>query len=250
LFFGRMTYRVEAPFIVRTEDLALLSAPFNGFIDEVAVEVGDAVQPRKVLLKLDTRDLLLEEGAALADLERYLREAEKARATNALAEMRIAQAEAEQARVRLESVRYHLDQAALTAPFDGVIVEGDLKKRIAAPVKQGDLLFKVARTDRMYVECSVKENDIHEVRGDATGEIAFTSQPRLKFPVRVVRIEPVAQTKDQKNVFIVRCRFQTPVKGWWRPGMSGVAKLNVGPRTFFWIISHRTVDFLRMYFWL
>jgi hypothetical protein len=32
--------------------------------------------------------------------------------------------------------------------------------------------------------------------------------------------------------------------------MSGVAKLNVGKRTFFWIISHRTVDFLRMYFWL
>ena len=30
----------------------------------------------------------------------------------------------------------------------------------------------------------------------------------------------------------------------------GVAKINVGKRTFFWIVSHRTIDFLRMFFWM
>lgn len=250
LFFGKMTYRVEAPFILRTDDVALISAPFNGYIAEVPGEIGDPVQQNDVILQLDTRDLLLEEASALADLDRYTREAEKARATNALAEMRIAQAQAEQARVRLDLIRYRLSQASLTAPFAGVIVEGDLKKRIAAPVKQGDLLFRIARTDRMYIECNVKENDIHEVRGDATGEIAFASQPKLKFPMRVTRIEPAAQTRDKENVFVVRCQFDESLEEWWRPGMSGVAKLNVGKRTFFWIISHRTIDFLRMYFWL
>lgn len=250
LFFGRMTYRVEAPFILRTDDIAILSAPFNGYIDDVPGRIGDPVKAKDVLLTLDTRDLLLEQAGALADLDRYTREAEKSRATNALAEMRIAQAQAEQARVRLELVNYRLGQATLAAPFAGVIVEGDLKKRIAAPVKQGDLLFKIARTDRMYLECDVKENDIHELRGDATGQIAFTSQPKLKFPVQIERIEPVAQTKDQKNVFVVRCQVQGPLESWWRPGMSGVAKLNVGKRTFFWIITHRTIDFLRMYFWM
>lgn len=250
LFFGTMNYRVEAPFILRTDDIAILSAPFNGYIDEVPSRLGDPVKARDVLLKLDTRDLHLEEAAAMADLDRYTREAEKSRATNGLAEMRIAQAQADQARVRLELVHYRLGQSALTAPFDGVIVEGDLKKRIAAPVKQGDLLFKVAELDRMYVECEVKENDIHEVRGDAQGQIAFASQPKLKFPIRIERIEPVAQTKEQKNVFVVRCQLPNGLQPWWRPGMSGVAKLNVGKRTFFWIISHRTVDFLRMYFWL
>jgi biotin carboxyl carrier protein len=249
LFFGGMNYRIEAPFILRTDDLAILSAPFNGYIDEVPVEIGDPVAAKAVLLKLDTRDLHLEEAAALADLDRYTREAEKARATNALAEMRIATAQAEQARVHLESVRYHLEQAAVTAPFSGVVVEGDLKKRIGAPLKQGDLLFRVARTERMYVECDVWEKDIHEVRGDAKGQIAFASQPKLKYPVKLERIEPVAQAKDQKNVFIVRCQFDCERQPWWRPGMSGVAKINVGHRTFLWILSHRTVDFLRMYFW-
>lgn len=250
LFFGRMNYRVEAPFIVRTENMAILTAPFGGFIDEVPREIGDAVQPGDLLLKLDTKDLLLEEASALADLDRYTREAEKARANRALAEMRIAEAQAEQARVRLDLVRYRLSQAQIKAPFAGVIVEGDLKKHLGAPVKQGDPLFKVARTDQMYVECDVLENDIHEVRGDATGEIAFLSRPKLKFPVKLERIEPAAQTKGGDNIFIVRCQFEGAPENWWRPGMSGVAKINVGQRTFFWILAHRTIDFLRMFFWV
>lgn len=250
LFFGKMNYRVEAPFILRTDHIAMLSAPFNGYIDEVAVETGDPVKPKDILLKLDTRDLLLEEASSAADYDRYTREAEKARANNQLAEMRIAQAQTEQARVRLELVRYRLGQSSIGAPFAGVVVEGDLKKRIGAPVKQGDILFKVAQTDAMYVECNVNERDIHEVRDTATGEIAFASQPKLKFPIQIERIEPAAQAKDKGNIFLVRCRVQDDLKSWWRPGMSGVAKLNVGKRTFFWIISHRTVDFLRMYFWM
>jgi multidrug efflux pump subunit AcrA (membrane-fusion protein) len=164
--------------------------------------------------------------------------------------MRIAQAQADQAQVRLDMIRYHLSQAVLKAPFPGVIVEGDLKKRIGAPVKQGDALFKVARTDRIYVECEVAERDIHEVRGDATGEIAFAGQPKLKFPIKLERIEPSAQPKEKDNVFTVRCQFDGPLQPWWRPGMSGVAKINVGSRTFFWVISHRTIDFLRLYFWM
>lgn len=250
LFFGKMNYRVESPFILRTDDIAILSAPFDGYIDEVPAQIGDPVNSNDLMLKLDTRDLLLEEAAGMADLERFTREAEKARATNALAEMRIEEAQAEQSQARLGLVRFHLSQAEIRSPFQGVIAEGDLKKRIGAPVKQGEVLFKVARTDRMYIECEVKENDIHEVRGDATGEIAFASQPKLKFPMKIERIEPVAQTKDQKNVFIVRCRFPDALQPWWRPGMSGVAKINVGKRTFFWIISHRTIDFLRMFFWI
>jgi len=249
LFFGKMNYRVEAPFILRTDDVAIVSAPFEGYIAEVPAQIGNPVQPDDLLLKLDTRDLLLQEAVAAADLDRFAREADKARAANSLAEMRIAQAQAEQSRVRLELIRHRLGQASLKAPFAGVVVEGDLRKRIGAPLKPGDVLFKIARLDRMYVECNVNEGDIHEVRDDATGEIAFASQPKLTFPMQVQRIEPVAEVKDKGNIFVVRCQFQTSVENWWRPGMSGVAKLNVGKRTFFWIISHRTVDFLRMYFW-
>jgi hypothetical protein len=249
LFFGRMNYRVEAPFALRTENISYLSAPFTGFIAEVDAEIGGTFKKTQRLLALDTRDLLLEEAAAAADLSRYRREEEKARAANELAEMRISQAQAEQARVRLELVRFHRAQAEIKAPFDSIVIEGDLKKRLGAPVRQGDILFKVARLDRLYVEARVHERDIHEVKVGAPVEFAFASQPKDTFRAKVVLIEPVATATEKENTFLVRCEVAGKPEAWWRPGMSGVSKVEAGPRTFFWILFHRTIDFLRLLFW-
>ncbi len=54
---------------------------------------------------------------------------------------------------------------------------------------------------------------------------------------------------DGGNVFLVRCAFEGAAPEWWRPGMSGLVKLNVEKRTLFWIVTHRTTDFLRMKLW-
>jgi hypothetical protein len=120
---------------------------------------------------------------------------------------------------------------------------------LGAPVKKGDVLFKVARLDKLYAELKVDERDIHEIAADATGEIAFVSRPKLKFPVKLERIDPVAVTEEEGNIFLVRATFSEEISGWWRPGMSGMAKINVGKRNLLWIFTHRTIDFLRMFFW-
>jgi hypothetical protein len=36
---------------------------------------------------------------------------------------------------------------------------------------------------------------------------------------------------------------------WWRPGMTGICKINAGDRSLLWILTHRTVEFLRMALW-
>jgi multidrug efflux pump subunit AcrA (membrane-fusion protein) len=249
LCFGRLDYRVEAPFALRAEDAAFLSAPFAGYLSEVHVEVGSEVNATDPLASLDARDLLLEEANAIADESRYLREAEKAAGADKPAEMRIAQALAEQARARLEIFRFRRQHAVVRSPFAGVVVEGDLKRRIGAPLKQGDILFRVARLDHLTVECSVSEEDMHELRAGGRGEIAFASLPKQSFPIVIKRIEPVAQPKEHGNVFVVHCVADGLPAGWWRPGMSGVAKLSAGRRSPAWILTHRTLDFVRMHLW-
>jgi len=249
LFFPKFSYRVEGKFILRSDDVAFLTAPFDGYINQVFVRAGAAVTNGSPLLALNTSELELEEAAALADVNRFLREAEKARAAKALAEMRIAEAMANQSQARLDLVRYRLDRATIKSPFTGVVAEGDLRDRLAAPVKQGDALFKVAKLGTLYVETEVHERDVHEILGKTRGEIAFVSQPKLKYPVRIVTVEPAGLAKSGENVFIVRCAFEDGPQSWWRPGMSGLCKLDVEGRTLFWIITHRTVDFLRMFLW-
>lgn len=250
LLFAKLPYRIEAPFILRSDDVRYLPAPFKGYIDEVHVEVGDEVEEGEVLLTLDTTDLFLEESAALANKIRYSREAEKARAETALADMKIALALTDQAKAQLDLVRYHLNRAEVRAPFKGIVVEGDLEELKGAPVTKGDVLFKVSRVDNMYAELEVSERNIHELALYASGEMVFVSQPQLKFPIEVERIDPVAiAKKGEGNVFIVRCLFSEGMADWWKPGMSGIAKVTVGKRNVLWILTHHTVDFFRIRLW-
>jgi hypothetical protein len=95
----------------------------------------------------------------------------------------------------------------------------------------------------------VPEAAIHELHEGMTGEFAFTSRPRLKFPLRVTRVEPVAQVKESGNVFVLHCEVVGDPEPWWRPGMSGLAKIDAGKRSILWIFTYRTMDFLRMRLW-
>ncbi len=246
---GNWHYRVESPFIVRTNDLSYIPAPFDGYIQSTRIDIGDEVSRNQTLLQLDTEELLLQEGEVLADYSRYAREEDKARASNALSDMRIATALKDQSQAKLMQLRYNLNNATIKAPFSGIIVEGELKKMQGAPVKKGDVLFKVAASDELYLEINVPEVDIHEVQLGTNAEVAFVSQPDQKFPVRITRIHPSSTINQDSNNFIIEAEFTENLENWWRPGMSGVAKIDVGDRNIFWILTHRTVDFFRMYFW-
>ncbi len=249
LMFGKIEYRVEAPFILRSDDVRYIPAPFEGYIDKVIVEIGKEVKEGDLLLTLDTGDLLLEESAAIANQIRYSREAEKSRADNSLAEMKIALALADQAKAQLDLVRYRLSRADVRAPFSGIVVEGDLEELQGAAIKKGDVLFKISRIDTMYAELEVSERDIHDMSKDISGEMAFVSQPWLKYPLRIGNVDPVAVAREEGNVFLVKGTFVEDSDNWWRPGMSGITKINMGKRNVLWIITHRTVDFFRILLW-
>ena len=198
LFFGKAEYRVEAPFVVESEDVMYVPAPFDGYIERVDVRVGDLVKTDDPLLTFDSRDIIFQKTALLADQSRYRREMQKARADNAPAERLIAEAQLQQTTANLSLTRHRL---------------------------------------------------AHELTEAGSGEIAFASQPELKFSIRVERIEPVAEVRDGGNVFPVRATFVDPLETWYRPGMTGGGKLTVGKRRLIWIFTHETIDFLRMLLW-
>ena len=83
----------------------------------------------------------------------------------------------------------------------------------------------------------------------AVGECAFLSRPEQTLSLKVDLVLPSAVEKEGVNLFAARARIEAPEAEWWRPGMSGVAKINAGQRSLLWIISHRTVDFLRLKLW-
>jgi multidrug resistance efflux pump len=249
LFCVPARYRVDASFILKASRMAHMSAPFEGVVDEVTFEIGDRVEKGKELVALDRRALLLDRVSAAADLQRFRRDAEKKRAEGRLADMRISEALAEQAQAALDLIDYRLESSVISAPFDGVVVEGEWKDKIHSPVRQGDILAKVAQLDSMFIELKIDSAEIARIKEDATGEIAFLSDPATKYPMQLVRINPAASALGTEPVFMAKAEFATELRDWWRPGMSGVAKINVGWRSLWWIFTHRTSDFLRRQLW-
>ena len=83
--------------------------------------------------------------------------------------MKIASAMGNQAHAQLKMVRHHLANAAINAPFAGIVVEGDLTEMLGAPIRKGDILFKLALLEKLYVEVDIDERDIHELSGDENG---------------------------------------------------------------------------------
>jgi len=75
------------------------------------------------------------------------------------------------------------------------------------------------------------------------------TQPKLKYHVSIETVEPAAVTQKEGNVFLVRLKLDDDSATWWRPGMTGLCKIPAEKRTLFWILTHRTVDFLRMKLW-
>jgi multidrug resistance efflux pump len=243
-------YKVDASLTLRSKDLVFIPAPFDGYLRTVHVEAGDRVEKGVVLAELDTRDLVLDKSMTVADVARYGQEAQKAQAARQLADMQISLSRQSQSRAKLDLIQRQLETAKIRAPYAGIVVEGDLRKNLGSPVRKGDLMLKMAQLDDNYVELEIDQADVHEVKIGTRGEFALVGQPDQKFTLVIDRVDPAATQRDSQNLYIARARVESPLQDWWRPGMGGTAKLEAGERPLIWVLTHRTVRFLRQVFWL
>lgn len=243
-------FRIDAPLALRSKDVIFIPAPFDAYLRDAHIEVGDVVRAGDRLVDLDTRELMLEEAMTAADAVRFAREAEKAQAARQFADMQISLAREQQASSKLELIRFQLAHAALRAPFEGVVVEGDLKKNLGAPVRKGDLLVKLARTGETYLELEIDQADVHEVEVGMRGEFAFVGRPDQRYPLVIERIDPASTMREGRNVYLARASIEAEFQPWWRPGMGGSARLDAGERSTIWILTRRTVRYLRHLFWI
>lgn len=243
-------YRIDAPVMLRTKDVHYITAPFDGYIDSVSVEPGDTLRKNEELLRLDQSELLLQEAELMAQIQSTQREKQKAQASAELARVRIYTAQLKQVQAQLETIRFQLRQSIIRSPIaQAIVVDGDQSKRSGAPVHQGDHLFRIAGLQRIYAEIDLPETEIQYLDSSTTGEIALKSRPDKKLTFQMTHWIPSANIKEQTNVFLLRARLQDSIPPWIRPGMTGIAKVNAGKRSLWWILSHSTLDFLRLKLW-
>ncbi len=223
-------------------------APQDGYVAVSRRRAGDEVKAGDVLAELTTRDLEVERERWLSEREKHAREYQEALATRDRARSRILAARVEQAEARMRLVEQQIQRTRLQAPFDGIVVSGDLSQVVGAPVARGDVLFELAPLEGYRVALEVDEHDIAWVEAGHEGTLRLAGFPDRTFRMVVERISPLAESRQNGSVFRAEARVVDDGSR-LRPGMEGVGKVVVGRGSLLWVWSHSLLDRLRLWAW-
>lgn len=223
-------------------------APFDGYVQAENARAGQVVEKGAVLAKLDDRDLRLERLRYRAGREQRELELQQALAEGRRADVNVINARIREATAQIELLDEMMARAVIAAPFDGLVVAGDLSQKVGSPVERGEQLFQLTPLEGYRVVIMVPEERIAEVGPGQTGEVRFAAFPDRTWAVTVESITPVTDVRDGANVFRVEGRLDGAVDR-LRPGMEGVVRLTGEERLLVDIWSRPALDWLRLSLW-
>jgi Barrel-sandwich domain of CusB or HlyD membrane-fusion/GAF domain len=250
LLFVPVEYNIKAP--ARLEGIVqrALVSPNDGFLQQTYVRPGDIVKKDQLLLEFSDQDLVLEKNRWESELAQYENAYGASIAGADRVQMVINQTKMEEARSQLTLAEHKLERAKVYAPFDGVIIKGDLKQSLGAPVQRGDVLMTISPDGQFRLIAEVDERDVSRIKKQQQGVVTLVSLPNKSIAIQVKSITPVATTRDGRNFFEVESSFRDKMDDTnLRPGLKGVVKISVGEKPFIWIWTHRIIDWLSLTLW-
>ena len=248
LAFATGDFRVSADVTVEGAVQRAVTAPFNGFVREAPLRAGDTVKAGQVIGRLEDRELQLERVKVVSQRDQFDRQHREAMAKRDRAQIEIIGAQISQAEAQLALIEEQLARTAMTAPFDSVIVSGDLSQSLGSPVERGQVLFELAPLDGYRIVLKVDERDIAHVALGQRGELAVTAMPGEAVPFTVTSVTPVNLAEEGRNYFRVEARVEGEGAR-LRPGMAGVGKIHIEERKLVWIWTRSLTDWVRLTLW-
>lgn len=241
-------WRVTADAVVEGSVQRTIAAPIDGYIATAAARAGDVVELDQEMGALEDSDLRLQRLKWSTLRQQMVSESREAMAQHDRAEVSIINARIEQADAELELLDEQLSRTRLLAPFDGIVIEGDLSQLLGTPVTRGETLFKVAPLDDYRIVLRVDERDIAPIQSGQVGKLVLASMPDRLLALRVNKIVSVSTAERGRNYFRVEAGLVEPGLS-LRPGMEGVGKIQVGEASLFRIWTRELFNWLRLQAW-
>ena len=248
LSLASATFRISSDSVLEAEICRSVVAPQQGYIAAAHVRAGDLVREGDLLATLDDQELRLEQRKWQSQRSQLLKEHRKALAGLDRAEVAILNAKRAQAEAQLSLVEQQLARATLVAPFSGLIVKGDLSQALGSPVTRGEVLYEVAPTDEYRVVLKIDDRDIGLVSLGQQGQLKLSGIPDKSINITIDRLTPVSASEEGRNYFRVEAIMESH-SDLMRPGMEGIAKIEIGREKLLWIWTRRLVDWLRLFVW-
>ena len=248
LALAKGEHRVTAKSVLEGEVQRAAVAPFDGFIRSAPVRAGDTVKAGDVLAALEDRDLILERAKWRAERDKLVQKQREVRAKHDRTNLVILDSQIRQAEAQLALAEEKLSRARILAPFDAIVVSGDLSQTLGSPVERGKTLFELAPLDSYRLIIHVDERDVRYVAMGQSGTVAFAGVPWTPLRMALSKITPVTVAEEGRNSFRIEARL-AELGPQLRPGMEGVAKIETGQRSLVWIWTRAVVEWLRLVAW-
>jgi hypothetical protein len=229
----------------------VMSAPQDGFLREVLVRPGDTVKTGQVLAQLADDDLQAARRAHLADIAQRENEFADAFARGERAQAMTAQNKLAAIQAQLALVEQQLARLKVVAPFDGVVIQGDLRQQLGAPLKRGDSLLTLAPGLDWRVVLEVPEADIARLAPGQTAGLRLAALPDLAIGLQLARVTPVAKLTPEGLRYEIEARPQgaaAQAPG-LRPGLQGVARIEMPAEPLLQRAWRRSSQWLRLFAW-
>ncbi len=247
--FGNMTYHVSVSAKIVPAQVRHLATPENATLVAVSAKQGDQVRKNDLLCEFDQQDLLLEHDQLTSQLQIAQLEKQNAESRRSDFDVRLAQANIALLQAKLKILDRKINQYTIRAPFEGLIVQGDLSERVGEALPIGEPLFELAPARKWKLELEIPETMAADVTRGLTGCFATKAKPDVTHEISVAQVNPQAEVSKTRNVYFAQADVQME-EPWIKSGMEGVAKIQVDRRPVWWIVSHRIINFVRLHLWL
>lgn len=229
-------------------EIRWLVAPFDGFLLTAPLRPGDEVARGDLLAGLDTRDLVLERATRQSEYHQHQVAADVATAKGERSQVNELRALMESDVARLDLLESNIARAELRAPFDGLVVSGDLSDRLGGPVAKGDRLLSLTPRNALRVSLMVEDADVDGISVGQSGHLRLTALPGRSLVLTVKSLTPVTEVSNGSNAFRVEALLDAPPQD-LRPGMKGIARLGVDHQPLIVIWLTPVLDRLRLVLW-
>jgi membrane fusion protein (multidrug efflux system) len=170
---------------------AMISAELAGTVAEIKFQSGALVKKGEVLLKLDASAEEAQMRSAEADAELAKKDFERAqdlatRKVISAAELDAAQSKYTQKKAAVENMQSIIDKKQIRAPFDGVA--GIRAVNPGQMVKVGDNLVSLQGLDQVFVDFSLPQQQLAEIKPDLPVKVTTDAVPDREFEGKLTAV--------------------------------------------------------------
>lgn len=235
-------FAVSAAGDIGPADQVSVRPEVNGKLDELTVDVGDAIKKGTLLFQLDDKDLQIEKGSKEKSVERAKLELDQAQRDYARAVQLFtgklisqelfedAKTKSELAKNALESRQKDLEltvdrlrKTRVTAPFDCTVLTRPVSVGQAVSgsggFNSGTEVLTIANLDDLIISAHINQADISRLQVEQEVTVTLEAIPGLTITGKVERIQPQSTIKNNIRGYPVRILLKSVDKK-VRPGMT------------------------------